>query len=116
VSPPTVKTRAVYSAELLARLCRRFRAHPDVRKGKMFGYPAFYIGRRMIACVYQDEIGLKLPAARVDKLLERGDLRSFRPYGKAAMREWISVGVALAPTPLASALYGEAIEFGRKPK
>jgi TfoX/Sxy family transcriptional regulator of competence genes len=40
-----------------------FSENDDVRVGKMFGYPAYYIGRSMFACLYDGKVGLKLPEA-----------------------------------------------------
>jgi len=64
-------------------------ARDDVRVGNMFGLPAFYAGARVFACVSRDGVGLKLPAERASQLLNRPDVRSFRPFNKPATREWI---------------------------
>lgn len=66
-------------------------ARDDVRAGNMFGLPAFYAGARVFACVYRDGVGLKLPAERASQLLNRPDVRSFRPFNKPATREWIEI-------------------------
>lgn len=108
---PQLKTQT-YSLELAALLSRRTRRQSGVRQGKMFGYPAFYVGGRMIGCVYANDVGLKLPASRVRELLEQGRLKPFRPYGKPAMREWIAMSSELAATRLGAALLREAITFG----
>lgn len=71
-------------AELLA-------AFPEVREGRMFGHPAWFVGRRMFACVYGDGVGLKLPAAEVATLLAAPEIVPFQPYGKARMREWLQI-------------------------
>ncbi|NMB82774.1 MAG: TfoX/Sxy family protein, partial [Ignavibacteria bacterium] len=44
-------------------------AHPLVRAGKMFGYPAYYAGKKLCACLYEEGVGLKLPAASAERLL-----------------------------------------------
>lgn len=62
-----------------------------VREGKMFGHPAFFVGRRMFACVYDDGVGLKLPAHRASALIEAGGAAPFQPYGKPKMREWVQI-------------------------
>ncbi len=46
-------------------------AHPLVRAGKMFGYPAYYAGKKLCACLYEQGVGLKLPAAAVERLIRR---------------------------------------------
>lgn len=80
-----------YSDAHLAALRRLFSAWPEVREGKMFGYPAFYVGRKMFACVYGSGVGLKLPAATVPALLERPTVKWFEPMGRRRMREWIEI-------------------------
>lgn len=62
-----------------------------VREKQMFGYPAFFVGSRMFACVYEEGLGLKLPAARVEAMLHRKNVTPFKPHGKPAMREWIHI-------------------------
>ena len=49
----------------------------------------------MFACVYGDQVGLKLPAARVEELLRSGYV-PFRPIGKPPMREWVAAPRELA--------------------
>lgn len=34
---------------------------PDVREGKMYGVPAFFVGSKLFACLYGDVVGLKVP-------------------------------------------------------
>jgi hypothetical protein len=57
----------------------------------MFGYPAFYVGRRLFACIYGDGVGLKLPGERVRSLAGEPRIRPFQPYGKQRMREWVEI-------------------------
>jgi hypothetical protein len=64
---------------------------PEIRAGQMFGCPAIYVGRRMVACVYGRAIGLKVPARLARENLDSGRATAFRPYGKPAMREWIQI-------------------------
>lgn len=80
-----------YSEANLEALRGLFRAFPEVREGRMFGYPAFFVGRRMFACVYDVGVGVKLPADDVQALLQsRGNI-PFQPHGKARMREWVQL-------------------------
>ena len=74
-------------AELRALLA----AYPEVREGRMFGHPAWFVGRRMFACVYGEGVGLKLPEAEATALMKRAGVVRFQPYGKAPMREWVQV-------------------------
>ena len=64
---------------------------PLVKKGKMFGYPAYYIGEKLFACVYEDAVGLKVPEELALQLLKRDEITHFQPLGKRKMREWIQI-------------------------
>jgi hypothetical protein len=64
------------------------------RPGHMFGHPALYVGRRLAVCAYGPGLGLKLPADRVQQLIDTGAAVHFQPYGKAPMREWVHLPAA----------------------
>lgn len=64
---------------------------PGVRTGTMFGYPAYYVGRRLLACHYGGKVGIKVPVALAQSFIRTGRARAFRPYGKARMREWLAI-------------------------
>ena len=68
---------------------------PRVRPGKMFGFPAYYVGRKLCISLYADGVGVKLPAASVARLL-RDDPHAlpFQPLGKSKMREWVQIDLA----------------------
>jgi len=61
----------------------------EVRRGTMFGYPAFYTRGRLFACVFRDDLGLKLPADVVEALVTQRGFRPFRRMGRV-MREWVT--------------------------
>jgi hypothetical protein len=65
---------------------------PRVRPGKMFGFPAYYVGRKLCICLYEDGVGVKLPAPAAAGLL-RDDPHAipFQPLGKSKMREWVQI-------------------------
>lgn len=65
--------------------------NPKVRRGKMFGHPAYYVNGRLFACVYGKVLGLKLPEGLVSDLIAHGRAEPFQPYGKRKMREWIQL-------------------------
>ena len=70
---------------------------PGVRPGKMFGFPAYYAGKKLAFCVYEDAIGIKLPEERVRQILaEDHNASPFQPYGKAVMREWVQITLPTA--------------------
>jgi len=62
-----------------------------VHPGKMFGYPAYYVGGKLFACVFQDAVGIKVPEAMANELLNRADIVHFQPLGRKKMREWIQI-------------------------
>lgn len=68
--------------------------NPNVRPGKMFGYPAYYVGRRLCICLYEQGVGVKLPRDSAVKLLERDrSAIPFQPLGKPRMREWVQINL-----------------------
>lgn len=83
-----------YSMRCLNVLRGLLAGYPQVREGRMFGYPAFFVGKRMFACVYGDGVGIKLPAAEVVQLLSCAWVIPFQPHGKHKMREWVQINRA----------------------
>ncbi|MEI6840335.1 MAG: hypothetical protein WCK53_03650 [Methanomicrobiales archaeon] len=64
---------------------------PGVIAGTMFGYPAYYIDRKLFACVYGEGIGIKIPGKIADSLVGREGIVRFQPMGRKPMKEWIQV-------------------------
>lgn len=62
-----------------------------VDPGKMFGYPAYYVGGKLFACVFEDGIGVKVSEELANELLKREDIVHFQPLGRKKMREWIQI-------------------------
>ena len=62
--------------------------HRGVRLGKMFGLPAIYVGRRLVTCLMEDGIIVRLPTE-----LARDEIRSRRgkPYSQRGrvMGSWV---------------------------
>lgn len=68
--------------------------HPQVRAGKMFGYPAYYAGKKLCICLYEQGVGVKLPESSAKELLESDrNVVPFQPLGKPKMREWIQINL-----------------------
>ena len=65
--------------------------HRDVVEGKMFGHPAYYVNKKLFACVYGDAVGVKVPEELANQLLSRPHITPFQPLGKPRMREWIQI-------------------------
>ncbi len=69
-------------------------AHPLVRAGKMFGFPAYYAGKKLSICLYEQGVGLKLPAPTATRLLETDpNVVPFQPLGRRRMREWVQINL-----------------------
>ena len=71
--------------------------HPLVRSGKMFGFPAYYARKKLCICLYEQGVGIKLPAQSAARLLATDkNVTPFQPYGKARMREWVQINLSRA--------------------
>jgi hypothetical protein len=69
--------------------------HPLVRPGKMFGFPAYYVGEKLCICLYEQGVGVKLPEQSAARLLETDrNVVPFRPLGRPKMREWIQINLS----------------------
>lgn len=64
---------------------------PLVTAGKMFGYPAYYINKKMFACIYEEGVGIKVPADLAKELIGKTGIFHFQPMGRAIMKEWIQI-------------------------
>ena len=53
-------------------------SHRGVRPGKMFGWPALYVGRRLFTCVSDDGLVVRLPADVARREIRDGA----RPYSQ----------------------------------
>ncbi len=68
--------------------------HPFVRPGKMFGFPAYFVGKNLCMCLYEQGVGVKLPQATAARLLQAdAHVIPFQPYGKRKMREWVQINL-----------------------
>ncbi len=63
---------------------------PEVKEGKMFGYPAYYVHGKLFACVMEDGVSVKIPETLVKKLLEEKRAIPFERMGRK-MREWVQL-------------------------
>jgi hypothetical protein len=60
----------------------------------MFGLPAYYVGKKLCICLYQQGVGVKLPEQSANRLLVSDpNVVPFQPYGKSKMREWIQINL-----------------------
>ncbi|NTW08636.1 MAG: hypothetical protein HGA28_03610 [Anaerolineaceae bacterium] len=70
-------------------------SHPLVRPGKMFGFPAYYVGRKLCICLYEQGVGVKLPEKTAAQLLKTDrNVVAFQPMGRPKMREWVQINLS----------------------
>ncbi|PWR22525.1 hypothetical protein [Zavarzinia aquatilis] len=86
---------------------------PEVRRGRMFGCPSVYRGRRMALCVFGAEIALRVPQDVASAAIEAGRAHPFQPYGRSPMREWIALEGGIAALELHGELAAAALRFAR---
>ena len=71
--------------------------YPQIHGGKMFGYPAYYAGKKLCLCLYEEGVGVKLPEKTVQKLLATdANVSPFQPLGRGQMREWVQINLSRA--------------------
>jgi hypothetical protein len=84
-----------FSPEHKAVLDDLLLGHPGVRPGKMFGYPAYYVGKKLSICLYEEGVGVKLPEQSAAQLLASDpNTTPFRPMGRPKMREWVQINLS----------------------
>ncbi|MGZ7043429.1 MAG: MmcQ/YjbR family DNA-binding protein [Methanobacterium sp.] len=64
---------------------------PGVVPGKMFGYPAYYVNKKLFACLYEDGVGIKVTEDNANELIGSEGIIPFQPLGRRKMREWIQI-------------------------
>jgi len=69
--------------EMLLRL-------PGAKAGKMFGFPGYWTGGKLFACLYGPGVGFKLPPERAAQALKEPGFVPFAPRGRA-MSAWVMV-------------------------
>jgi hypothetical protein len=65
---------------------------PGVEAGDMSGMPAYFVNKKMFACIHGNGVALRLPVAAATELqFSRDDVVAFQPNGRPSSREWIQV-------------------------
>ena len=94
--PRTSGTGGPTDAErLFARLRTRLLEDPEVNEGTGFGStPGLRVGTKIFAMLRRDELVVKLPRDRVDRLVDSGKASRFDPRSDGRlMKEWATVPV-----------------------
>lgn len=84
-----IKTK--YKGEHKAVLDDLLLALPGVSAGVVFGLPCYKVSTGVFATLYDDGVGIKLPAARVSKLLEQPSFALFQPFGRNRGKEFVQI-------------------------
>lgn len=65
---------------------------PGVEAAEMTGLFAYFVGKRMFACVCNGGVGVRLPAADAANLqFSKNNVVPFEPKGRKSTREWIQI-------------------------
>jgi TfoX/Sxy family transcriptional regulator of competence genes len=83
--------KANFNPEIKKTIDSILLSNPTVVSGKMFGYPAYYINKKLFACVYEEGVGVKIPEDLASDLVVSKGIAYFQPMGRAKMREWIQI-------------------------
>jgi hypothetical protein len=75
--------------ELTAFLDEFAERHRGVRRGKMFGLPAIYVGRRLVTCLMDDGIAIRLPEDLAKREIRDGKGKPLASRGRA-MGRWVT--------------------------
>jgi len=63
---------------------------PIVKPGKMYGHPAYYVGGKLFASLFNQGVCVKVPEPLKNELLKKDGIETFEPMGRK-MREWIII-------------------------
>ena len=63
-----------------------------VEAGEMTGLLAYFVGKKMFACICNGGVGVRLSAADAANLqFSRNDVVPFEPKGRKSPRDWIQI-------------------------
>lgn len=65
---------------------------PGVEGGDMSGMAAYFVNKKMFACIHGNGVAIRLPAATATELqFSKGNVVPFQPNGRPSSREWIQI-------------------------
>lgn len=82
-----------YWPELKTEVDNILLSHPQVKEGKMFGYPAYYVNKKLAICHYHEGLAMKLHEDSINHLQNNCTILSepFCPMGKSMGKNWTIV-------------------------
>jgi len=63
---------------------------PGAKAGKMFGFPGYWTGGKLFACLFGSGVGFKLTPQRAAEVLKKPGFIPFTPRGRK-MAAWVMV-------------------------
>jgi len=84
-------SKEVFNPEVKKVVDKILLNYPSVVSGKMYGYPAYFINKKLVACIYEEGVGVKVPESVASELIGKNGIAHFQPMGRAKMREWIQI-------------------------
>ncbi len=83
-SPEDLRHKAVLDSVLLKI--------PGVEGGDMTGLPAYFVNKRMFACICNGGVGVRLSTSEAAELqFSKDNVVPFQPKGMPSTREWIQI-------------------------
>jgi hypothetical protein len=65
---------------------------PGVEAGEMTGLLAYFVGKKMFACICNGGVGLRFSASEAANLqFSKNNVVPFQPKGRPSTREWIQI-------------------------
>ncbi len=65
---------------------------PGVEAAEMTGLPAYFVGKKMFACISNGGVGIRLSGAEAANLqFSMANVVPFQPKGTRSTREWIQI-------------------------
>jgi hypothetical protein len=65
---------------------------PGVTAGDMTGLHAYFVGKKMFACICNGGVGIRLSTSEAANLqFSMGNVVPFQPRGRPSTREWIQI-------------------------
>ncbi len=89
-------------------------SYPDIRESTMFGGPAFFVGRRLVACIAGDRVAVKTDGDLAASLLNDGKAIDFEPVPNPGLQGWIAVRLGDLDAETTSSLFSSAVELASK--